>query len=124
MRTCSGRCARETSAGWCTATGVVYAEEYGWDETFEALVARIVADYVEHRGPQRENAWLAEVDGEPAGCVFCMRKDDTTAQLRILLVEPGARGMGICSRLVEECVSWCLWGGRTGWARCRRTGRH
>ena len=91
--------------GWVVQRhGAMYAEEFGWDETFEALVARLVADYVDHRDPDREAAWIAEVDGTPAGCVFCMRKDDRTAQLRMLLVEPWARGLGIGSRLVEEAL--------------------
>jgi len=84
--------------------GALYAAEYGWDETFEALVARIVADYVDHRDAAREAAWIAEVDGAPAGCVFCVAKDKRTAQLRLLLVEPNARGSGIGARLVEECL--------------------
>ncbi len=82
----------------------MYAQEYGWDETFEFLVARIVADYAARRDPQREAAWIAEVDGEPAGCVFCVRQDAETAQLRLLLVEPPARGLGIGGRLVNECL--------------------
>lgn len=91
--------------GWVVHRhGMVYAEEYGWDERFEALVGRIVADYVDHRDPQRENAWIAELDGERAGCVFCVKKDERTAQLRLLLVEPAARGMGLGTRLVEECL--------------------
>ena len=91
--------------GWIVNRhGVLYAEEYGWDERFEALVARIVADYVERRDPRRESAWMAEVDGDPVGCVFCVKRDEKTAQLRILLVEPAVRGQGIGTRLVEECV--------------------
>jgi DNA-binding MarR family transcriptional regulator/N-acetylglutamate synthase-like GNAT family acetyltransferase len=91
--------------GWIVHRhGAQYAEEYGWDETFEALVARIVADYAEHHDPRREAAWIAEVDGEPVGCVLCVRKDDATAQLRLLLVDPRARGRGIGGRLIDECL--------------------
>jgi DNA-binding MarR family transcriptional regulator/GNAT superfamily N-acetyltransferase len=91
--------------GWVVQRhGTLYAEEYGFDETFEALVARLVADYVDNRDPDREAAWMAEVDGTPAGCVFCVRKDDRTAQLRMLLVEPWARGLGIGARLVDEVL--------------------
>lgn len=91
--------------GWVVQRhGALYAREYGWDETFESLVARIVADYIERRDPLRDSAWIAEVDGEPVGCVFCVNQDTAIAQLRLLLVEPSARGLGIGSRLVEECV--------------------
>jgi DNA-binding MarR family transcriptional regulator/N-acetylglutamate synthase-like GNAT family acetyltransferase len=91
--------------GWIVHRhGSQYADEYGWDETFEALVARIVADYAEHHDPKREAAWIAEVDGEPVGCVLCVRKDDATAQLRLLLVDPRARGRGIGGRLIDECL--------------------
>jgi GNAT superfamily N-acetyltransferase len=79
-------------------------EEYGRDETFESLVARIVADFIDHRDPKREAAWIVEVDGERVGCVFCVKQEEAVAQLRILLVAPSARGMGIGSRLVEECL--------------------
>jgi DNA-binding MarR family transcriptional regulator/GNAT superfamily N-acetyltransferase len=91
--------------GWLVQRhGVLYSKEYGWDATFEALVARIMADYVDHHDPRRENAWIAEVDGEPVGGVHCVRRDDETAQLRVLLVEPHARGHGIGARLVDECL--------------------
>src|SRR5215472_18001499 len=79
--------------GWVVmAHGEIYAAEFGWDTTFEALVARIVADYAANHDSQREAAWIAEVDGRRVGCVFCVAADDTTAQLRILLVDPSARG--------------------------------
>jgi DNA-binding MarR family transcriptional regulator/GNAT superfamily N-acetyltransferase len=91
--------------GWMIGrNAAIYAAEYGWDHTYEALVARIVADYAEYHDPVRERAWIAELDHEPVGCVLCMRRDDETAQLRILLVEPRARGLGIGARLVDECV--------------------
>lgn len=100
--------------GWVIQKhGAVYADEYRWDGSFEALVARIVADYAEQHDAQREAAWIAEVNGEPAGCVFCVRKSDTTGQLRLLLVDPAARGMGIGARLVAECVSFAR---RAGYA--------
>jgi DNA-binding MarR family transcriptional regulator/GNAT superfamily N-acetyltransferase len=99
------RSPRPGDLGWVVARhGALYAEEYGWDESFEALVARIVADYAEGHDPRREAAWIAEADGEPAGCVMCVRKDDRTAQLRLLLVEPAARGHGLGGRLVDECL--------------------
>jgi DNA-binding MarR family transcriptional regulator/GNAT superfamily N-acetyltransferase len=93
--------------GWIVHRhGAVYAEEYGWDESFEALVGRIVADYADLRDPERESAWIAELGGEPVGCVLCVRKEDKVAQLRLLLVEPRARGMRIGTRLVEECIEF------------------
>jgi DNA-binding MarR family transcriptional regulator/GNAT superfamily N-acetyltransferase len=93
--------------GWVVSRhGALYAAEYGWDSSFEALVARIVADYAGRGDGQREAGWIAEVNGEPAGCVFCLRKTASTAQLRLLLVEPHARGLGMGGRLVDECVSF------------------
>jgi DNA-binding MarR family transcriptional regulator/GNAT superfamily N-acetyltransferase len=93
--------------GWVVArNAALYAAEYGWDETYEALVARIIADYAARGDRAREAAWIAELGSEPVGCVFCMRKDDRTAQLRLLLVDPSARGMGIGERLVAECVAF------------------
>lgn len=96
---------RPGDLGWVVNRhGARYAEEHGFDQTFEALVARVVAAYVEHHSPDREAAWIAEVDGEPVGSIFCVRDDDRTARLRLLLVEPAARGLGIGARLVEECL--------------------
>jgi DNA-binding MarR family transcriptional regulator/predicted N-acetyltransferase YhbS len=101
--------------GWIVSRhGAIYAEEYGWDESFEALVAGIVAGSVEHRDPRRERAWIAELDGERTGCVLCVQRDRVTAQLRLLLVEPWARGAGIGSRLVDECVGFAR---RAGYGR-------
>lgn len=98
--------------GWVASKhGELYAREYGWDETFEALVARIVADHIEQRDLKRDAAWIAEVDGERVGCVFCVEKEATVAQLRLLLVDPKARGMGIGARLVEECVRFATGAG-------------
>jgi DNA-binding MarR family transcriptional regulator/GNAT superfamily N-acetyltransferase len=100
--------------GWIVARhGALYAAEHGWDTSFEGLVARIVSDFLAGHDPAREAAWIAEVDGEPVGCVFCVARDETTAQLRILLVEPDARGLGIGARLVDECVRFARRAGYT-----------
>jgi DNA-binding MarR family transcriptional regulator/N-acetylglutamate synthase-like GNAT family acetyltransferase len=99
--------------GWVVQrNAALYAAEYGWDSSYEALVARIVADYAGRADHKREAAWIAELDGRTAGCVFCMRKSEEVAQLRLLLVEPHARGRGIGERLVAECVSFAR---RTGY---------
>ena len=99
--------------GWVIQrNGALYAQEYGWDASHEALVARIVADFASRTDPG-EAAWIAELDGAPVGCVFCMREDETTARLRLLLVEPRARGLGLGERLVAECLAFAR---RAGYA--------
>jgi DNA-binding MarR family transcriptional regulator/GNAT superfamily N-acetyltransferase len=99
--------------GWVIGRhGAVYADEYGWDADFEALVAEIVVDHHRNLTP-RERAWIAEVDGARAGCIFCCERDADTAQLRILLVERWARGLGIGTRLVEECIEFARGAGYT-----------
>ncbi len=110
---------RPGDLGWVVERhGARYAAEYGWDATFEALVARIVAEFAERRDVRREAAWIAELDGERVGCVFCMASNNPeaehTAQLRLLLVEPSARGAGVGSRLVDECLRFAR---RSGYRR-------
>ncbi|MGI9596598.1 MAG: GNAT family N-acetyltransferase [Acidimicrobiales bacterium] len=88
--------------GWVIERhGAIYHQEFGWDSDFEALLAKIVVEYHEGFEPGRDNAWIAELDGTRAGSVFCCRRDRRTVQLRILLVEPDARGLAIGRRLVD-----------------------
>jgi len=98
---------RPGDIGWVVGThGALYAEEYGWDETFEALVAEIAAKFIRRFDAKRERCWIAEKDGENVGSVFLVRKSATVAQLRLLIVDPKARGLGIGHRLVEECMTF------------------
>ncbi len=98
---------RAGELGWIVQRhGELYGDEYGWNADFEAYVARIVADYAEQHDPAREAVWIAEVDGVAAGCVLCVRQDEEVAKLRLLLVEPRARGLGLGARLVGECIAF------------------
>jgi DNA-binding MarR family transcriptional regulator/GNAT superfamily N-acetyltransferase len=91
--------------GWIVhRQGILYAEEYGWDETYEALAAEIVAQFIKNYDPKRERAWIAEKDGERVGAVLIAKQSDEIAKLRLLHVELAARGLGIGKRLVQECI--------------------
>jgi len=116
------RLGRPGDLGWVVmAHGEVYATEFGWDASFEALVARIVADYAARHDPVREAAWIAELDGRRVGCVFCVAADPATAQLRILLVDPSARGHRLGGMLVDECVAFAR---QAGYARMKLWTNH
>ena len=92
--------------GWVISRqSIAYAEEYGWDISYEALVAEICAQFIKNYDASREHCWIAEVDGEPVGSVFLVKSSDELAKLRLLLVEKKARGLGVGRALVEQCVS-------------------
>ncbi len=93
--------------GWVVQQhGEIYAREYGWNAEFEALVADIVARYLRRRQPLWERCWIAELDGERVGSVFVVRKSKTVAQLRMLILTPAARGLGLGTRLTDECLDF------------------
>jgi DNA-binding MarR family transcriptional regulator/GNAT superfamily N-acetyltransferase len=101
--------------GWIVQfQAVTFGEEFGWDVRIEALVAEIVSGFARDHDPARERCWIAEVDGEPAGSVFCMRRSERVAQLRLLAVDRRARGLGLGTRLVEECIRFAR---RAGYRR-------
>ncbi len=93
--------------GWVAhRQGILYAQEYGWDGTFEALVAEIAAQFVKNFDPAWENAWIAECDGRVLGSVFLVKVSEQEAKLRLLYVEPDVRGTGLGRRLTQECIAF------------------
>jgi GNAT superfamily N-acetyltransferase len=93
--------------GWVAhRQGILYAQEYGWDGSFEALVAEIAAQFVKNFDPAWESAWIAECDGRVLGSVFLVKVSEQEAKLRLLYVEPEARGAGLGRRLTQECIAF------------------
>jgi len=103
--------------GWIIhRQAVLYHEEQGWNEQFEANDAKIAAEFLKKFDPKRERCWIAERDGEIIGSIFCVRRSETIAQLRLLYVEPSARGLGLGNRLVAECIRFAQ---RAGYKKMR-----
>jgi DNA-binding MarR family transcriptional regulator/GNAT superfamily N-acetyltransferase len=106
-KTVTVRTHRPGDIGWVVARhGELYAQEYGWDATFEGLVAEIAGKFLTHFDERRERCWIAELDGARVGCVLLVKESDTVAKLRLLLVEPSARGLAIGTKLVHECIAF------------------
>jgi DNA-binding MarR family transcriptional regulator/GNAT superfamily N-acetyltransferase len=113
-RTYTLRSHRAGDMGWVVAKhGLLYPAEYGWDSRIEALTAEIVANFLKNFDPAREHCWIAEMDGEPVGSVFLVREPgmEDVARLRLLIVDPAARGLGIGKHLVDECIRFARQGG-------------
>lgn len=106
---------RPGDMGWIVYRhGIIYHQEYGWDESFEALVANVLGDFIKNFDSENERCWIAESNGQFAGCVFLVKESESTARLRCLIVEPSARGLGIGTHLVRECIEFAR---RCGYAR-------
>lgn len=98
---------RPGDMGWVVQQhGFLYAQEFGWDISFEGMVAEIVAQFLKDFDPARERCWIAEIDGKQVGSVFLVKRSDDVAKLRLLLIDPAGRGIGLGKRLVDECIAF------------------